>query len=200
MSDSLKRRIALDYQTFYASKNYNNIRRSNVILIIKIMIENTLISRLTDDEILDVSRRIEEGCLKDCVRYAKIHNIWCSWKNDVFINMYNAKMYKVLTNIDVESSGYSPSLIANILDRKVNPEKLGSFSYKDLCPEDYEKITQKEIKMNEESGKKISYSRQYKCKNCKQYKCRTQKRFNRSFDEGVNLTITCDNCGFTWNG
>ena len=39
----------------------------------------------------------------------------------------------------------------------------------------------------------------HKCSKCKENKCTIVPRFNRSLDEGVNLTVTCMNCSFEWN-
>ena len=46
---------------------------------------------------------------------------------------------------------------------------------------------------------KIKYSELYRCNKCKRNQTKTERRYARSLDEGIDLTIICLFCGKRWN-
>ena len=62
----------------------------------------------------------------------------------------------------------------------------------------YIKIDEKINKRNNQESK-IKYSELYRCRKCKRNQTTTERRYARSLDEGVDLTIICLFCGNRWN-
>lgn len=151
---------------------------------------------LTKDYIIEY---LERGCLNRAVEKAKVYNIRCVWVNQKFVDLYHSICYKVASNIDSTSSIKSDYLRNKILNNELNLVNVANMTSKELCPKKYEKI---DAKMNKRANleRKIKYSELYRCRKCKRNQCTTERRYNRSLDEGVNLTINCSFCGHSWNG
>ena len=146
-----------------------------------------------------ISKYLERGCYNRTIEKANSYNIRCIWSNPDFVNLYHSICYKVASNLDTESIVESEYIREKIINREVEPITVANMTSKELCPKKYKKIDEK-LSKRTNLERKIKYSELYRCRKCKTNKTTTERRYNRSLDEGVNLTIHCVNCGFSWNG
>lgn len=145
-----------------------------------------------------IIKKLERGCLNRAIVKSKVYNIRCVWSDDQFVNLYNSICYKVAVNIDPESDVHSSHIKTKIMKNDLDLETLADWSSRELCPKKYEKIDrQMDQRMNMQ--RKIKYSELFHCRKCKRNQCTTERRYNRSLDEGVNLTVICMFCGHEWN-
>ena len=146
-----------------------------------------------------IVRNLERGCLNRAIEKARVYNIRGVWSNENFTNLYHSICYKVSSNLDKNSAVNSCYIRDKILDKTYKISEIPNLTSIDLCPQKYEKITQKINKrINLEQKKK--YSELYRCRKCKLNQTTTERRYNRSLDEGTNLTIHCIHCGYSWCG
>jgi DNA-directed RNA polymerase subunit M/transcription elongation factor TFIIS len=150
---------------------------------------------LTKDKIVE---KLERGCVNRSIDKAKSYNIRCVWSDERFVNLYNSICYKVSSNIDPDSEVHSTYIKNKILRNELNLETVADMTSKELCPKKYEKIA-KQIDQRINMKRKIKYSELFHCRKCKKNQCTTERRYNRSLDEGTNLTVKCMFCGHEWN-
>lgn len=149
--------------------------------------------------IYNAAKKIEVGCLNQSIKKSNEFNIRPVWEDDKFNLLYHGVCYKIATNLDENSSINSDYMKKKILSNSVNLYKIACMTSKQLCPS-------KNISIENKINKRINviinlkYSELYRCKKCKRNQTTTERRYNRSLDEGVNLTITCTFCGHQWNG
>jgi len=149
--------------------------------------------------IYNAARKIEIGCLNQAIKKANEYNIRPVWEDNEFTLLYHGICYKLSVNLDENSTIKSNYMKKKILSNNINLYKLATMTSKQLCPN-------KNILIENKINKRINvtinlkYSELYRCKKCKRNQTTTERRYNRSLDEGVNLTITCTFCGHQWNG
>jgi DNA-directed RNA polymerase subunit M/transcription elongation factor TFIIS len=190
---------------YYDKETFNYIRRCKLILFshclgdnktfdkLNIIIENTI--QLTKEHIV---KYLERGCLNRAIKKAKTYNIRCVWANEKFIDVYHSICYKVACNIDPTSSVESDYIFKKIINNEVNLNDVANMTSKELCPKKYE-VFNKKINKRVNIERKIKYSELYRCSKCKRNQTTTERRYARSLDEGVDLTINCVFCGHSWN-
>ena len=100
--------------------------------------------------------------------------------------------------MDSQSCINSDYIKNKILNNDVDLQNVANMKSKELCPKKYEKI-EKKINQRNNLERKIKYSELYKCRKCKRNQCTTERRYARSIDEGVDLTVTCVFCSHSWN-
>lgn len=146
-----------------------------------------------------IVKNLERGCLNRTIVKSNDYNIRGVWSNPKFVSLYHDICYKIASNLDVTSVINSDYITKKILKNEVNINMVANMSSKELCPKKYEKI---DMKINQRTNleRKIKYSELYRCRKCKRNQCTTERRYNRSLDEGVNLTIICLFCGHEWCG
>jgi DNA-directed RNA polymerase subunit M/transcription elongation factor TFIIS len=152
-------------------------------------------SYLNKDKII---KKLERGCVNRAIIKSKSYNIRCVWSNKRFVDLYNSICYKVASNIDPESEVHSNYIKTKILMNDINLDKVADMTSKELCPKKYEKIN-KQMDQRINLQRKIKYSELFHCRKCKRNQCTTERRYNRSLDEGTNLTVKCMFCGHEWN-
>jgi DNA-directed RNA polymerase subunit M/transcription elongation factor TFIIS len=150
---------------------------------------------LTKDKII---KKLERGCINRAIIKSKSYNIRCVWSDERFVNLYNSICYKVASNIDPESEVHSTYIKNKILKNELDLTKVAEMTSKELCPKKYEKIN-KQLDQRINLQRKIKYSELFHCRKCKRNQCTTERRYNRSLDEGTNLTVKCMFCGHEWN-
>lgn len=150
--------------------------------------------RLTKEYIV---KYLERGCLNRSIEKATTYNIRCVWSNDKFTEVYHSICYKVACNIDSSSSVNSDYIFQKIMNNDIDLINVANMSSKELCPKKYEQLDEK---MNKRTNleRKIKFSEMYRCSNCKRNQTTTERRYARSLDEGVDLTIICHFCGNSW--
>jgi DNA-directed RNA polymerase subunit M/transcription elongation factor TFIIS len=181
---------------FYENENYNDIRRCKLILLSDCLGKNFKFDNNSKEAII---KAIEQGCLNRAIKKAKTYNIRCIWKEEQFVNLYHSICYKVSINIDKNSSINSSFIIDKILNNSIDLKTIANMTSKELYPKKYEKLEEKMHKRHN-LERKIKFSERYQCKKCKRNQTTTERCYNRSLDEGVNLTIRCLFCGNSWGG
>lgn len=145
----------------------------------------------------DIVKYLERGCLMRSIEKAKTHNIRCVWSNDKFVSLYHSICYKVSSNLDPNSCIQSDYILKKIFNNDVNLVNIANMTSKELCPKKYEQISEK-VNKRTNFERKVKFSEMYRCRKCKRNQTTTERRYNRSWDEGVNLTIHCLFCGYSW--
>jgi DNA-directed RNA polymerase subunit M/transcription elongation factor TFIIS len=196
--------IPLDYRIFYNNNpdnynnNYNDIRRLKLIILSDILGKYEFFNNMKYSDQTLMIQIIENSCLNEAIRKATEYNIHCIWSNDIFVNGYHSICYNIFTNLDIDSTVKSYSLMNMIKDNTINLNEIAKMTSIELCPEKYTIINEK-INQRNNAERKLKYSELYHCRKCKKNQCTLEKRFNRSLDEGVNLTVNCLFCGHSWN-
>ncbi len=188
--------IPLD-MIFY-KKEYNKIRRLKLMLFSDILEKNEEFKNINRNEKTDILKHIETSCVRESLNISSKNNIFNSWNNDEFLNVYHSICFSISSVLD-QSNEDSKNLIERIIKKEIDINNIAGFPLDILCPKKYkEKIHFLEKRANIEI--KLKSSKLYYCKKCKQNQCLLERSYNRSLDEGVNLTITCSNCFYSWNG
>lgn len=123
--------------------------------------------------------------------------VYCSMKNyidEMFIAVYNDKVYDLLQNFDSESRVGNTSLVNSLVSGEVNPQVIAFMKPQDLHPERWESV-KKKIELREYKKKNMAVTDMYECRRCKERRCRISERQGRSADEGVDKVVECMNCG-----
>ena len=208
LNHSYPNAIPLDIK--YYDEPYNAVRRCKLIMFAECLGNNKLYKQelehavFNDEQMTDLFKKdiikyLERGCLNRAIKMAKKHNIRGVWSDNKFVNLYHCICYKTAINIDKKSSVSSDYILKKICNKEVNPKDVANMTSKELCPKKYEKI---DTKLNKRTNIEIKtkFSNLYQCKKCKRKQTITERRYNRSLDEGVNLTIRCLFCGNSWGG
>ncbi len=179
---------------FY-NNNYNVIRRAKILLIMSAFNEYEEYKQYNKKNILI---EVEESCFNYTINKANEENIPCCWKNDLFKEIYHAICAKIYSNISKTTGINNINLIKSIFEKKIDINKLPYMSSQELFPEKYKDLISK-LEASKNVTRTIKTTSMYKCRRCHKNECTEENRYNRSLDEGVNLTITCMSCGFQWN-
>jgi DNA-directed RNA polymerase subunit M/transcription elongation factor TFIIS len=185
----------------------------NICMLTKVKkVKNQLLSYLDDNtvniildyysithKIYNIAKKLEIGCLNQSIKKANKYNIRPIWEYEEFVLLYHDICYKVSINLDESSIIKSDYIKKRILSDNINLYKIATLTSKQLFPNKNKNI---ENKINKRTNVTINlkYSELYRCKKCKRNQTTTERRYNRSLDEGVNLTITCTFCKHQWNG
>jgi DNA-directed RNA polymerase subunit M/transcription elongation factor TFIIS len=141
------------------------------------------------------SHNIEIGIYNWTVAFAEEKKFAICWNSRRFTNVYEDKLYTVLTNLVTNSS----------LQRRMVEKEFDSFQLPTMSPQHVhpvvwkdamdKKITRDEYVMND---KPEAMTEDFKCRKCKNNKCVFKELQLRSADEPMTLFITCLNCGNRW--
>lgn len=183
----------------YYKHPYNYHRRARLIMFSSFLKQHANFIALSVESRFDIVEKIEKSCLQYCFDKTNEFNIPPKWSSDIFTDLYTSVCAKIGSNIDQYNSVKNPYLTNQILEGKVDIDKLPRMTSQELYPEKYKEVITK-LEESKNVKKTIKASVMYRCRICKQNKCTVENRYNRSLDEGVNLTITCMNCGHQWNG
>jgi DNA-directed RNA polymerase subunit M/transcription elongation factor TFIIS len=118
--------------------------------------------------------------------YVKINNI----DKEMFINIYKTKINDIYYNLDQKNS---PTLLPNLLNKKILIENLPYVSFKELNPNIWDSIIKKK-EFIEYKKNNMATSDAYKCNKCKQRKCKVFLLQTRSADEPMTIFVECTNC------
>ncbi len=179
---------------FYENKSYNEIRRIKIILFSHICNSYDDFKKLSTPDQYKLIRRIERSCYNATIAKAEDLDIRNTWSNPPFLDMYITICAKISVNLE-----NSESLFLKVLNRVISTEGLARMSSQQLRPELHADIM---AKIAERCSQVIQYKEcnLYKCAKCKSKKCRAENLYNRSLDEGVNIQVTCCDCGHKWTG
>lgn len=166
-------------------------------LIEKSCNKNVEWNKLSDEQRGKIVRYLERGCfaktIQDCIR----DGINRFWSEKRFRERYSAECYRVVSNLDCESSVGSDYLLLNIINGKINPDTVANIDSWELCPE-ASKAERDEIDTRKNIKVDIKVSRAYKCFKCGGNETTIREYQGRSGDELSNLSIRCVNCDHVW--
>jgi DNA-directed RNA polymerase subunit M/transcription elongation factor TFIIS len=186
--------IPLDYSTFYKDKQYNNIRRIKLIILSDLLVEKKCIDPKDIKKSTKIIKQIEQSCANQSHQLSVKLDVEPVWDNIQFQNIYHSICYKIFNGIQ-----QSPIFRNGITNKNINLNTIAEMNNENIFPGKFENIRNK-IKQRFSVKRTLKYSELYKCRKCLKNQCTLEKRYNRSLDEGINLTIHCLFCGNSWNG
>lgn len=189
--------IPLD--AMFYKKPYNKIRRAKLILFTSCLMQHKEYQLLPYQEKMKIIKNIERSCYNYVIDKSYEENIMTSWEVDLFCELYHSICYKISANLEKTGLVSNPNLTKAILSGNISIEQLPKLSSQDMYPQKYAEIIQR-VEASKSVVQTLKTSAMYRCSKCKENKCTIENRYNRSLDEGVNLTITCLNCAHQWNG
>lgn len=185
--------------SLYKDKKYNNLRRSELILISNIFhsylnMTNTILPII---ELTNIIISIELSCYNKTLFDSSEQLILPSWDSEQFEFLYRSNISRITKNLDFESEVHDDYLIKKIINKELDPNNISNLSTIELCP-----IKSKNIidKLNERSNQKIilKTSTMYKCRNCGKKSVTITEFQARSLDESSSLSLCCTFCSYRW--
>ena len=173
------------------TKNSNNSDTIRIKIVIKF------------DSILDnlqLSKNIEKSIYNYVIDVAKEKNITRLWSNNVLLNLYINKCISIYTNLKQDSYIQNNYLLKNIIEGKINPDKIAYLSVYDIFPDNWKELINKKSKMDELKYKlkPEAMTDQFKCGKCYSRSCSYYEVQTRSADEPMTQFITCLDCKNRW--
>jgi DNA-directed RNA polymerase subunit M/transcription elongation factor TFIIS len=189
----LMQRIPLD-KMFYLPA-YNITRRSKIILFAELLSKQPQYAQLSLIEKTQLLFRIEQACVVHCKDNSYIDGY--HWDDFHFAEMYNLVCYRVSSNLETGGMVGNPNFAKQLLSGELHIEQLPQLTSIEMFPQKYTGIID-QIELSKNTQLSVKTSSMYKCRKCHQSKTTLENLYNRSLDEGVNIAITCLNCGFKW--
>ena len=177
---------------------YNKQRRAKLILFIFTFEQHAKFRQLTSINKFSLIERIERACFNYTINKATELNIPTKWDNDLFADTYTLVCAKISSNIDQEDELKNPYLADAILNGKIDIKELPKMTSQELYPEKYVSVLNK-IEIAKNIKHTIKTTSMYRCRRCHKTECTYEPRYNRSMDEGINITVHCISCGNSWN-
>jgi len=179
------------------NKPYSVQRRAKLMLISSVLREHDDFLKKSLDERFALVERIEKAIYKQLLADARIANIPTKWSNDLFVDLYTTITARIVSNLASWAGVGNDYLYSAILHGDITVEILPSATSMVLFPDKHRSIIDKL-----EASKQVKFTKKtssmYWCRKCHKNQCTEENLYNRSLDEGVNLTITCVNCNATW--
>ncbi len=177
---------------------YNKQRRAKLILYMYVLCHHDKFRQMTNTDKFALIERIERACFNYTINKAMELNIPTKWDNDLFADTYTLICAKISSNIDQESELKNPYLADAILSGKIDIKNLPKMTSQELYPEKYVSVLNK-IEIAKNIKHTIKTTSMYRCRRCHKSECTYEPRYNRSMDEGINITVHCISCGNSWN-
>ena len=153
---------------------------------------------ILDEESL--ARNIEKHIFNYVIKICKEKTIHLSWKNNMFKNIYLAKIRSIYSNIKSDSYIENINLKNKIVKNEIKPEELPKLSAYDIFPENWKDIIDAKIKRDKLKYelKPEAMTDMFKCHKCGSRSCSYYEMQTRSSDEPMTQFITCLDCGNHW--
>ena len=177
---------------------YNSFRRAKIMLFGSSLSQYDEYKQLSNQEKITLLKQIERACYNTTIDLAHNENIIPSWDIEEFCNVYHSICYKISVNLDSAGLVNNPSFAKALLNGQISISMLPKLTSREMFPQKYTKILQR-MEASKNASHTIKISRMYKCRKCKESRCVIENLYNRALDEGVNLHITCVNCGYEFN-
>jgi len=170
------------------SNNSDSIRIKTVIKF------NSLLNDLR------LSKIIEKSIYNYVIQVAKNKNIIRLWSDNIFKQLYINKCISIYSNLNDKSYIKNNYLLKNILDNKIDPQKIANLSVYDIFPDNWKDLMDKKSKVDELKYKlkPEAMTDQFKCRKCFSRSCSYYEVQTRSADEPMTQFITCLNCKNRW--
>jgi DNA-directed RNA polymerase subunit M/transcription elongation factor TFIIS len=147
-----------------------------------------------------ICKDVEIGIYNWCLEYADKQDIFKSWSDKTFVNLYIHKSRSVVTNLDSNSYIQNKRLIERLEDKEFKPHEISHMDVTSIYPEKWTGILDKKLKQEENfhNSKQVSKTDLFKCGKCKKRECSYYELQVRSADESCTIFVTCLNCGNRW--
>ena len=150
----------------------------------------------------NLGRSIEKGIYNYSIQRCIDKEMYPSWDNLIFKEIYLGKCKSIYTNLNSKSYVKNTDLIHKVKLKEIQPDNLANLKPIEIFPEIWEHI----IKENEHREKVITESMMGSATDkfvCPNKKCRARKAVytevqTRSADEPMTLFISCLVCGHRW--
>ena len=182
----------------YYDQPYTYHRRAKLSMFSSILNQHDVITKMNLKDKFTIIEKIEIACFDYSIIKATEYNIPTKWDHDLFKTIYNSTCAKIAANLSTTNTVKNTYLLPAILENTVNINDLPKMTSQELFPDKYKEVIHK-LELSKNIQKTIKTSTMYKCRRCGKKECTIENRYNRSLDEGVNLTITCVACGNEWN-
>ncbi len=182
----------------YYVNPYNGFRRAKLVLFSSVLREHKQYLDIKYDDRLLLVEKLERSCFNHMINKANIDNIPIKWDDERFRDIYHVLCAKISSNISQSGVVKNTYLPNAILSGMININDLPKMSSQDLFPDIYRDVISK-IEKSKNVTQTVCTSSMYKCRRCHKNECTIENRYNRSLDEGVNLSVTCVACGYEWN-
>jgi DNA-directed RNA polymerase subunit M/transcription elongation factor TFIIS len=153
---------------------------------------------IDDDEADQHVQKMERDCYNKIITSCTADGIDRLWTDPRFRDRYSAECYKLLANLDAESSIKSHYLVEQIIDGSVDPSKIADLSSIEMCPQ----ASQEERDMIELRKKQVAvkkFSKNYICRKCGHDETELFEQQIRALDEGSTIFKECLNCHHRWS-
>lgn len=187
----------------YHSGQYTDLRRCKMILFGHCLLKYAEFTKMPYMKQSELVIELERCCFEHANIVALGEGI--APIGELFDDIYGLICYRISSNLDPTHSIYDTNVAVKkkigqrLLDGEITISEFVNMTSTEMLPEKYE-----EMKARIEISKTVTETKKssslYRCRVCKENKCSMENLYNRSFDEGTNLRITCLNCGFQWNG
>ena len=177
---------------------YNKQRRAKLILFMHVLLQHDAFKEFSTPDKFLMVERIERSCFNYTISKAMELNIPTNWENELFSDTYTLICAKISSNIDQEDEIKNPYLAGAILNGTINIKDLPKMTSQELYPAIYVNILNK-IEIAKNIKQTVKTTSMYRCRRCHKTECTYEPRYNRSLDEGINLTVHCVSCGNSWH-
>lgn len=182
---------------FY-EKPYNGTRRCKISVFDTCLSAFKSYTNMSVNDRFALVEKIERACHNATVSKANEENIQPLWENDLFRDVYHAICYKISSNIEAYGPVKNYKFAKDIIAGNLNISSLPKQTSQELYPEKYADVLNR-IEKSKNVTHSVKTSVMYKCRRCFKSECIIENRYNRSLDEGVNLSVQCVSCGLQWN-
>lgn len=138
---------------------------------------------------------MEKGIFNSTIESCKKNKTPLKWSNGEFTKKYATTARRILANLS-----YTPnkdSFKASVLNGKVDPYKIATFSREQFNPELWDKL--KQISIEKSTIKEeVAEEGMFRCNKCKSNKTTYYQMQTRSADEPMTTYVTCMNCKTRW--
>jgi transcription elongation factor S-II len=165
---------------------FTDIQKNYISLILHILCKHN--PDLPLKKLFYISFNINKSCHRRVLTYEDPNN---------YESNYQIIMFKVIMNLDPDSSLNNWYLMDNIINNTIDIKEICFCESSDLCPSKNYEIYKK-VKERNNITKEKKFTTLYTCGKCRQKKCTVQSVQLRSVDEGSNLSIECTNCFYCW--
>ena len=144
------------------------------------------------DEIIqnpDMSTSVELGVYNYAVQASITKNMLPQWSNDLFSELYIAKLRSVRYNITYD-------MVRSIPD----PQTIACMTHQEMRPDRWATLLYQKEKRDEHlfSNKIAATTTDFTCFKCKKNNCTYYQLQTRSADEPMTTFVTCVNCEVHW--
>ena len=175
----------------YTDPEYNNLRRSMLLLLADIIEDST--NALTLERKTDIIIRIEKSVYNKIISMKLYKTLWCC----NFEYQYRLYLNRISKNMDITSEVNDSYLIDKIVNDEIDIDNIASLNAALLCPEKNNIIIEK---INTRLSQKtiVKTSSMYTCRNCKKKEVSIKEVQLRRIDEATSISATCNFCGTSW--